>query len=77
MIVLVDVKDNRYASGLRVRTWNVEKINTEIYEYVSKHKDKINKIWFGDNLYSNSAYSPPGSLVDNFLEKYSYLEDNL
>lgn len=74
MIVLVDVKDNRYASGLRVKTWNVDSIDKEIYEYVSKYKDKI---WFGDNLYSNSEYSPSGSLVDNFLEKYSYLEDNL
>ena len=26
MVVIVDVRDNRYASGLRVQTWNVERL---------------------------------------------------
>lgn len=34
MVVLIDVLDSRYSSGLRVQTWNVESITKEIYEYV-------------------------------------------
>lgn len=77
MIVLVDVRDNRYASGLRVQTWNVESITKEIYEYVYKHRNKIHGIWFGDTMYSSSEYADPeNDTIQRFLDKYHYvLED--
>lgn len=77
MIVLVDVRDNRYASGLRVQTWNVESITKEIYEYVYKHRNKIHRIRFGDTMYSSSEYADPeNDTIQRFLDKYHYvLED--
>lgn len=76
MIVLVDVVDSRYSSGLRVQTWNVESITKEIYEYVNKYRSKVYKVWFGDSLYSNSEYASPGGTVSDFLEKYKYLMED-
>ena len=74
MIVLVDVRDSRYASGLRVKTWNVDSINQEIYEYVSKYRDKVHRIWFGNTLYSSSEYADPeNGAVQRFLDKYQHV----
>lgn len=76
MIVLVDVVDSRYSSGLRVQTWNVESITKEIYEYVDKYRSKVCKVWFRDTLYSNSEYASPGGTVCDFLKKYKYLMED-
>ena len=73
MIVLVDVRDNRYASGLRVRTWNVDRITKEIWEYVYRYRDKVSRVWFGDNLYSSSKYSDEDHNIQNFLSNYYYV----
>lgn len=73
MIVLVDVRDNRYASGLRVRTWNVDRITKEIWEYVYRCRDKVSKIRFGDSLYSSSEYSDEDHNIQSFLSNYYYL----
>lgn len=77
MVVLVDVLDSRYSSGLRVQTWNVESITKEIYEYVSKHRNKIHRIWFGDNIYSSSEYADPeNDSIQRFLDRYHYVIEN-
>lgn len=77
MIVLVDVRDNRCASGLRVKTWNVDSIDKEIYEYVSKYRDKVHRIWFGDALYSSSEYADPeNGTIQRFLDKYHHVVED-
>lgn len=67
MIVLVEVVDNRYSSGLRVQTWNVESITKEIYEYVNKYRSKVCKVWFRYTSYSNSEYASAGGSISDFL----------
>lgn len=76
MVVLVDVRDDRYSSGLRVQTWKVECITKEIYEYINKHRSKVCKVRSRDTLYSNSEYASPGGTVSDFLEKYKYLMED-
>lgn len=76
MIVLVEVLDKRYASGVRVQTWNVPAVTREIYEYVQHNCKKAYKIWFGDNLYSNSEYSTPDANIQAFLSKYGFLKED-
>ena len=74
MIVLVD---SRYSSRVRVQTCDVESITKEIYEYVYKHRNKIQRIWFGDNIYSSSEYADPeNDTIQRFLDRYQYVIDN-
>lgn len=76
MVVIVGVLDNRYASGCRIQTYNVESITKEIYEYVNKYRSKVCEVSFRGTLYSNSEYAAPGDTISDFLEKYRYLVED-
>lgn len=77
MVVWVDVLDSRYARGLRAKSWNVDSINKEIYEYVSKYRNEVHRIWFGGTIYSSSEYTDPGKdTIQRFLDKYHHVVED-